>query len=78
VLEARADDRALVPTLERFVRVAPPGPDRDRAEERLRAARARLAGAPAAPPAGGRAAPGAPAAAEPSAGARPARGSGQP
>jgi tetratricopeptide (TPR) repeat protein len=51
VLEARQDHAGAVATLEHFVRVAPPGPDRDRAQERIRQARARLATAPAAPPA---------------------------
>jgi tetratricopeptide (TPR) repeat protein len=60
VLETRGDDRALVPTLERFVRVASPGADRDRAEERLRAARLRLARGPAAATPGGAAGPGGP------------------
>jgi tetratricopeptide (TPR) repeat protein len=46
VQEARQDHAGAVATLERFVRVAPAGPDRDRAQERLREARARLATAP--------------------------------
>jgi tetratricopeptide (TPR) repeat protein len=46
VQEARQDHAGAVQTLERFVRVAPPGPDRDRAEQRLRDARAKLAAAP--------------------------------
>jgi tetratricopeptide (TPR) repeat protein len=54
VLEARQDHGGALATLEHFVRVAPAGPDRDRAQERIRQARARLAatpkaGAPAAP-----------------------------
>jgi tetratricopeptide (TPR) repeat protein len=55
VLEARQDHAGAVATLERFVRVAPAGPDRDQAQERLRQAKARLAatsktGAPAKQP----------------------------
>lgn len=46
VQEARQDHAGAVATLERFVRVAPAGPDRDRAQERLREAKARLAAAP--------------------------------
>jgi tetratricopeptide (TPR) repeat protein len=46
VQEARQDHAGAVATLERFVRVAPAGPDRDRAQERLRDAKARLAAAP--------------------------------
>jgi tetratricopeptide (TPR) repeat protein len=46
VQEARQDHAGAVATLERFVRVAPPGPDRDRAQERLREARAKVAAAP--------------------------------
>ena len=46
VQEARQDHAGTVATLERFVRVSPPGPDRDRAEQRLREARTRLAAAP--------------------------------
>jgi tetratricopeptide (TPR) repeat protein len=46
VLEARQDHAGAVATLERFVRVAPAGPDRDRAQQRLRDARARLAAGP--------------------------------
>lgn len=45
VQEARQDHAGAVVTLERFVRVAPAGPDRDRAQERLRDAKARLAAA---------------------------------
>jgi tetratricopeptide (TPR) repeat protein len=45
VQEARQDHAGAVATLERFVRVAPAGPDRDRAQERLRDAKARLAAA---------------------------------
>ena len=46
VQEAREDHAGAVSTLERFVRVAPAGPDRDRAQERLRDAKARLAATP--------------------------------
>ncbi len=46
VQEARQDHAGAVATLERFVRVAPAGPDRDRAQERLREAKARLAATP--------------------------------
>ena len=46
VQEARQDHAGAVATLERFVRVAPAGPDRDRAQERLRDAKARLAATP--------------------------------
>jgi tetratricopeptide (TPR) repeat protein len=46
VQEARQDHAGAVATLEQFVRVAPPGPDRDRAHERIRDAKARLAAAP--------------------------------
>jgi tetratricopeptide (TPR) repeat protein len=46
VQEARQDHAGAVATLERFVRVAPSGPDRDRAQERLRDARAKLAATP--------------------------------
>jgi tetratricopeptide (TPR) repeat protein len=46
VQEARQDHTGAVATLERFVRVAPAGPDRDRAQERLRDAKARLAATP--------------------------------
>ena len=69
VLEARADHAGVVATLERFVRVVPPGPDREQAEARLREARARLASAPSIPRAGAAApaAPGRPAAARPGA-----------
>jgi tetratricopeptide (TPR) repeat protein len=56
VQEARQDHAGALATLQHFVRVAPPGADRDRAQERIREARARLAAtpkasAPAAPPA---------------------------
>jgi tetratricopeptide (TPR) repeat protein len=55
VQEARQDHAGALATLEHFIRVAPPGPDRDRAQERIREAKARLAAgpkaAPAAPPA---------------------------
>ncbi len=44
--EALQDHGGAVATLERFVRVAPPGPDRDRAQARLREAKAKLATAP--------------------------------
>ena len=55
VQEVQQDHAGAIATLERFVRVAPAGPDRDRAQERLREAKARLAatpkaGAPAARP----------------------------
>jgi tetratricopeptide (TPR) repeat protein len=46
VQEARQDHAGAVATLERFVQVAPAGPDRNRAQERLREAKARLAAAP--------------------------------
>jgi len=46
VQEARQDHAGAVATLERFVRVAPAGPDRERAQERLRDAKARLAATP--------------------------------
>lgn len=46
VQEALQDHAGVVATLEQFVRVAPAGPDRDRAQERIRSARARLAAAP--------------------------------
>jgi tetratricopeptide (TPR) repeat protein len=46
VQEARQDHAGAVATLERFMRVAPAGPDRDQAQERLRQAKARLAAAP--------------------------------
>ena len=48
VQEARQDHAGAVATLERFVRVSPPGPDRDQAQQRLRDAKARLAAAPSA------------------------------
>ena len=56
VQEARQDHAGALATLERFVRVAPAGADRDRAQERIRQAKARLAAtpkarAPGAPPA---------------------------
>ena len=44
--EALQDHAGAVATLERFVRVSPPGPDRDRAQERIREAKARLAATP--------------------------------
>ena len=50
VLEARQDHAGTLATLEHFVRVAPAGADRDRAQERIRQARARLAAAPKATP----------------------------
>src|SRR5262245_36769761 len=40
VLEARQDDAGTLATLERFVRVAPAGADRDRAQERISQAKA--------------------------------------
>ena len=43
VQETLQDHGGALATLERFVRVAPPGADRDRAQERIRDARARLA-----------------------------------
>jgi tetratricopeptide (TPR) repeat protein len=46
VQEARQDHAGAIATLERFVRVAPAGPDRDRAQERLRDAKAKLVAAP--------------------------------
>src|SRR5262245_5474103 len=46
VQEAQQDHKGTVETLERFVRVVPAGPDRDRAEERLRTAKAKLAATP--------------------------------
>jgi tetratricopeptide (TPR) repeat protein len=46
VQETLQDHVGALATLERFVRVAPPGPDRDRAQERIREARARLATGP--------------------------------
>ncbi len=46
VLEARQDHAGTLATLEHFVRVSPAGPDRDRARERIRQAKARLAAAP--------------------------------
>ena len=44
--EALQDHAGAVTTLEQFVRIAPPGPDRDRAQERIREAKARLAAMP--------------------------------
>jgi tetratricopeptide (TPR) repeat protein len=44
--EALEDQAGAIQTLERFVRIVPGGPDRDRAQERLRTARAKLAVAP--------------------------------
>jgi tetratricopeptide (TPR) repeat protein len=44
--EALQDHAGAVTTLERFVRLAPAGPDRDRAQERIREAKARLATMP--------------------------------
>src|SRR5262245_8018185 len=46
VTEARQAHAGAVATLERFDRVVPAGPDRDRAQERLREAKAKLAAAP--------------------------------
>jgi tetratricopeptide (TPR) repeat protein len=46
VQEALQDHAGAVATLERFVRLAPAGPDRDRAQERLREAKAKLAASP--------------------------------
>jgi tetratricopeptide (TPR) repeat protein len=44
--EALQDHAGAVATLERFVRGSPPGPDRDRAQQRIREAKARLAATP--------------------------------
>src|SRR5215468_10628424 len=44
--EALEDHAGAIDSLERFVRIVPAGPDRDRAQERLRSARAKLASAP--------------------------------
>jgi tetratricopeptide (TPR) repeat protein len=46
VQEAQENHAGAIATLERFVRVVPAGPDRDRAHERLRNAKAKLAAAP--------------------------------
>jgi tetratricopeptide (TPR) repeat protein len=46
VQEVQQDHAGAIATLERFVRVGPAGPDRDRAQERLREAKARLAATP--------------------------------
>jgi tetratricopeptide (TPR) repeat protein len=46
VQEARQDHAGALATLQHFVRVAPPGADRDRAQERIHQARARLAAGP--------------------------------
>jgi tetratricopeptide (TPR) repeat protein len=46
VQEAQQDHAGAVETLEHFVRIVPAGPDRDRAQERLRNAKAKLAAAP--------------------------------
>jgi tetratricopeptide (TPR) repeat protein len=62
VQEALRDDAGALRTLEHFDRVAPAGPDKDRAHERIRQAKARLAAGPKT------SAPGAPAA-----GAAPAK-----
>ncbi len=52
VQDTLQDHGGALATLERFVRVAPPGADRDRAQERIRDARARLAVDPKAVPPG--------------------------
>jgi tetratricopeptide (TPR) repeat protein len=44
--EALEDHAGAIESLQRFVRIVPAGPDRDRAQERLRSARAKLAAAP--------------------------------
>jgi tetratricopeptide (TPR) repeat protein len=44
--EQKSDDRGAVAAWERFLRVAPPGPDRTQAEAWIKAARARLAATP--------------------------------
>jgi tetratricopeptide (TPR) repeat protein len=44
--EALEDHAGAIESLERFVRIVPAGPDHDRAQERLRGARAKLAAAP--------------------------------
>jgi tetratricopeptide (TPR) repeat protein len=46
VQEAQENHAGAIETLERFVRVVPAGPDRDRAQERIRSAKAKLAAAP--------------------------------
>jgi tetratricopeptide (TPR) repeat protein len=46
VLETRQDYAGAVAALEHFVRVSPAGPDRDRAQERIRQAKTRLAASP--------------------------------
>lgn len=51
VQEGRQDHAGALATLEHFVRVSPPGPDRDGAQERIREAKARLAAGPKAGPA---------------------------
>ena len=66
VQEAREDHAGALKTLEHFVRVAPAGPDKDSAHERIRQAKARLAAGPKAK------APGAPGPAA-SPGAAPAK-----
>jgi tetratricopeptide (TPR) repeat protein len=57
VQEVLQDDAGVIRTLEHFVRVAPAGADKDRAQERIRQAKTRLAAAPKtstpAPPAAG-------------------------
>ena len=44
--ETLEDHAGAIDSLERFVRIVPAGPDRDRAQERLRSARAKLAATP--------------------------------
>ena len=44
--ETLEDHAGAIETLERFVRIVPAGPDHDRAQERLRTARAKLAASP--------------------------------
>ena len=46
VQEAQENHAGAIETLQRFVRVVPAGPDRDRAQERIRNAKAKLAAAP--------------------------------
>ncbi len=49
VLETRQDYAGALAALERFVRVSPAGTDRDRAQERIRQAKAQLAASPKQP-----------------------------
>lgn len=46
VQETQENHAGAIETLERFVRIIPAGPDRDRAQERIRNAKAKLAAAP--------------------------------